>query len=266
MRAFFIKNGNVRGFFLCMLFLLIFSTVDTVQGDQIDNLIKNLDSNYRDLRMSTIWTLGKVDDPRAFAALISALKHKDLGVRIAAAEALGDKKDPKAIDPLIAGLKENEETVSEAFGQALAEITGKEFPDTGNYGMTPYTSWRGGRGSRAVFRYFTLPSGERVRVGDEQDLSLEFKIHSGEGPILWDLDAATTQDIERMRTRMLSSDALESERIGFDPAQGGKIPVAGGGAAGASNAHTAGIWPEDKYCATRIPGLYVAGENCATRY
>jgi succinate dehydrogenase/fumarate reductase flavoprotein subunit len=147
-----------------------------------------------------------------------------------------------------------------------AEITGKEFPDTGTYGMTPYTSWRGGRGSRAVFRYYTLPSGERVPVGDEQDLSLEFKIHSGEGPILWDLDAATAEDIERMRKRMMASDLMESKRIGFDPAQGGKIPVAGGGASGASNPHTAGIWPEDKYCATKIPGLYVAGENCASRY
>jgi succinate dehydrogenase/fumarate reductase flavoprotein subunit len=147
-----------------------------------------------------------------------------------------------------------------------AEITGKEFPDTGTYGMTPYTSWRGARGSRAVFRYYTLPNGERIRVGDEQDLSLEFKIHSGEGPILWDLDAATPEDIERMRKRLQASDAMESGRIGFDPAQGGKIPIAGGGASGAPDPHTAGVWPEDKYCATIIPGLYVAGECCASRY
>lgn len=121
------RKGHVLGFVLFMLGLLIFSSIDNAQSDQIDNLIKNLDSNYRDLRMCTIWTLGKVNDPRAFEALISALKHEDLGVRIAAADALGDKKDPKAIDPLIAGLKENEETVNEAFGKALANITGKDF-------------------------------------------------------------------------------------------------------------------------------------------
>jgi len=121
------RKRNVLRFLLCMLFLLIFSSVDNAHSDQVDNLIENLDSNYRDLRMSTIWTLGKVNDPRAFEALISALKHKDLGVRIAAADALGDKKDSNAIDPLIAGLKENEETVSEAFGKALANITGKDF-------------------------------------------------------------------------------------------------------------------------------------------
>jgi len=121
------RKGTVFGFLLCMLVLLIFSSVDNARGDQIDNLIKNMDSTYRDLRMTTIWTLGKVNDPRALEALISALKHEDLGVRIAAADALGDKKDPKAIDPLIAGLKENEEAVSEAFGKALASITGKDF-------------------------------------------------------------------------------------------------------------------------------------------
>ena len=121
------RKGMVFGFLLCMLVLLIFSSLDNARGDQIDNLIKNMDSTYRDLRMTTIWTLGKVNDPRAFEALISALKHEDLGVRIAAADALGDKKDPKAIDPLIAGLKENEEAVSEAFGKALASITGKDF-------------------------------------------------------------------------------------------------------------------------------------------
>ncbi len=110
-----------------MIFLLFFSSVDHAQSDQVDNLIQNLDSTYRDLRMSSVWTLGKVKDPRALEALISALKHKDLGVRIAASEALGDKKDPKAIDSLIAGLKENEETVREAFIEALRKITEKDF-------------------------------------------------------------------------------------------------------------------------------------------
>jgi len=109
------------------MFLLLFSSIDNAQSDQIDRLIQNLDSTYRDLRMSSIWTLGKVNDPRALEALISALKHKDLGVRIAASEALGDKKNPKAIDPLIAGLKENEETVREAFIEALQKITEKDF-------------------------------------------------------------------------------------------------------------------------------------------
>jgi succinate dehydrogenase/fumarate reductase flavoprotein subunit len=152
--------------------------------------------------------------------------------------------------------------------RAGAEITGKEFPDTGNYGMNPYPAWRGGRGSRAVFRYYTDAEGKRIKTHyqNESDLTLEFAVHAGRGPILWDLDAATPEDIERMRKRLQHSDALESERIGFDPGRGGKISQAGGGAAGAPNAQTAGIWPINTECATSIPGLYVAGECCGTRY
>ena len=152
--------------------------------------------------------------------------------------------------------------------RAGAEITGKEFPDSGNYGMMPYPAWRGGRGSRAVFRYYTDAEGKRIKTHyqNESDLTLEFAVHAGRGPILWDLDAAATEDIERMRKRQQNSDALESERMGFDPGRGGKFAQAGGGAAGAPNAQTAGIWPINTKCATLLPGLYVAGECCGTRY
>lgn len=121
------RKGNVFGFLGFILSFLLLSSLVNAQGDQVDRLIQNLDSQYRELRMSSVWTLGKVKDPRALDALISALKHEDLGVRISAAEALGDKKDPKAISPLITGLKENEETVQEAFIKALESITGEDF-------------------------------------------------------------------------------------------------------------------------------------------
>jgi succinate dehydrogenase/fumarate reductase flavoprotein subunit len=152
--------------------------------------------------------------------------------------------------------------------RAGAEITCKEFLDSGNYGMMPYPAWRGGRGSRACFRYYTDGEGERVKTDrqNESDLTLDFAVHAGRGPIFWDLDAATPEDIERMRKRQQNSDALESERIGFDPGHGGKFAQAGGGAAGAPNAQTGGVWPINTKCATRIPGLYVAGECCGTRY
>lgn len=152
--------------------------------------------------------------------------------------------------------------------RAGAEITCKEFLDSGNYGMMPYPAWRGGRGSRACFRNYIDGAGNRIRTHhqNESDLTLEFAIHAGRGPILWDLDDATPEDVERMRKRMLNSDALESERMGFDPGNGGKFVQAGGGAAGAPNAQTSGVWPVNTKCATRIPGLYVAGECCGTRY
>ena len=121
------RTNNLLRSVLFMLFFLLVSYIDNAQSDKIDEVIQNLDSTYRDLRMSSVWVLGKVDDPRALDALISSLKHKDLGVRIAAAEELGNKKHPKAVGPLIAGLKENEETVREAFVKALQDITGKDF-------------------------------------------------------------------------------------------------------------------------------------------
>ena len=120
------KLAVLKFSFYILLFLFSLS-VAHAEIDQVDRLIQNLDSTYRDLRMSSVWTLGKVDDPRAFKALVSALKHEDLGVRIAAADELGNKKDPRAIDPLITGLKENEEAVSEAFVKALQKITEKDF-------------------------------------------------------------------------------------------------------------------------------------------
>ena len=152
--------------------------------------------------------------------------------------------------------------------RAGAEITCKEFLDSGNYGMLPYPAWRGGRGSRACFRNYIDGEGKKLETHrqDEADLSLDLAIHSGRGPILWDLDSATPEDVARMRIRMQSSDAMESERMGFDPGNGGKFVQAGGGAAGAPNAQTSGIWPVNTKCATKIPGLFVAGECCGTRY
>jgi succinate dehydrogenase/fumarate reductase flavoprotein subunit len=152
--------------------------------------------------------------------------------------------------------------------RAGAEITSKEFPDVGNYGMAPYPAWRGGRGARAVFRYYTDAEGKRIDADLvlESDLTLEFVVHAGRAPIVWNLDAATPADIARMRKRQQHSDALESERMGFDPGQGGKITQVGGGAAGAPNSQTSGIWIINTKCATSLPGLYAAGECCGTRY
>jgi succinate dehydrogenase/fumarate reductase flavoprotein subunit len=152
--------------------------------------------------------------------------------------------------------------------RAGAQITCKEFLDSGNYGMMPYPSWRGGRGSRACFRNYTDGEGKRVKTDrqNEADLTLDFAIHAGRGPILWDLDSSGPDDIERMRKRMENSDAIESARMGFDPGNGGKFVQVGGGAAGAPNAQTGGVWPIDTNCATRVPGLFVAGECCGTRY
>ena len=54
---------------ILMILLLFLSSIVYSQDDQVERLIQNLNSEYRDLRMSAVWTLGKVKDPRAFEAL-----------------------------------------------------------------------------------------------------------------------------------------------------------------------------------------------------
>jgi hypothetical protein len=124
-------KGQMIRIFRTTLILLFFclSTFSVVhsQSDQLERLIQNLNSEYRDLRMSAIWTLGRVKDPRAVEALINALRHKDPLMREKAAEALGETKDMKAVEPLIAMLKDDEETFREIAAKALEKITGKDF-------------------------------------------------------------------------------------------------------------------------------------------
>jgi succinate dehydrogenase/fumarate reductase flavoprotein subunit len=145
--------------------------------------------------------------------------------------------------------------------RAGAEITTAEFPWT-HYGSAAYPSWRGGRAGRAVFRHYTDAEGRHIPVGHECDLAMDLVIHAGRGPILWDLDAATPEDMERICKRQEHSDAMESARIGFDPRQRGKIPLSGGNDVGG---HVGGgIWPSNTQCATTVPGLYTAGDCCGT--
>jgi HEAT repeat protein len=124
-------NGqNVRTLITVSILLILSLSISLfvhAESDQIEMLIQNLNSEYRDLRLSAVWTLGKVKEPRAFEALINALKNKDLLVRAKAAEALGEIKNPKAVEPLIAVLTDEEETVREFAAKALANITGEDF-------------------------------------------------------------------------------------------------------------------------------------------
>ncbi|MEW6068391.1 MAG: HEAT repeat domain-containing protein [Nitrospirota bacterium] len=110
-----------------LLIFILFSSIGYSEEDQLERIIQNLNSEYRDLRMSSVWILGKVQDPRAVKTLIKALKHKDFLIRVKAAEALGDKKEPAAVEPIITLLKDEEEMVREAAATALGNITGKDF-------------------------------------------------------------------------------------------------------------------------------------------
>lgn len=164
--------------------------------------------------------------------------------------------------------------------RAGAEITGKEFPSTFP-SIATYPMW-----GRVTWGYINLfpelcTDGEGNRVspfsdylGRESDtfrrewkLNLEFLVHEGKGPILWDLDAATPDAIETARRLEAAAgfSPEEHERIGLDLDKGGKIPVMGG-PAGYSMGGAAGIWVCDVDGTTQLPGLYAAGDAAGTRH
>jgi len=145
--------------------------------------------------------------------------------------------------------------------KAGAEITGKEFSQGSTGIMADYPSWRGHGYAGVRFRKYITAEGNEVK-GRSVD-----EVHTGNAPIFWNLDAATSEDIKSMqRHRKITDTAFEAERIGFDVSRGGKIPIVGNYFLGNSiHGGTAGILPVNTKCATTIPGLYAAGDACSIR-
>jgi succinate dehydrogenase/fumarate reductase flavoprotein subunit len=149
--------------------------------------------------------------------------------------------------------------------RAGAEITSKEFPYTWP-GAGTLPGGLNAVAARNVYMCFTDSEGNRIDTSDkyELDLTMEFLVHAGKAPIYWDLDAASPSDIRRMRTRQ--KNAYPYAQPDFDLGQGGKIPMDGGDAWMAVGSQTGGVRIINTYCASTLPGLYVAGECCGTRY
>jgi succinate dehydrogenase/fumarate reductase flavoprotein subunit len=150
-------------------------------------------------------------------------------------------------------------------GQAMAFRAGVELTGGESYASQAhsgdYHSWKGARAARSVFRYYEDALGARIAHGYESDTTIEMAFHEGRGPIYHNLDPATHEDMERMWKRQQNSDARESRRVDYDPRNGGRYLLSGGGGGGIG----ASIWPTDKLCATIIPGLYAGGSCCGTR-
>ena len=148
-------------------------------------------------------------------------------------------------------------------GQAIAYSAGAEFEgDTGRgvlVGLSGYPSWRGGRSSLTLSALFVDSEGNSIALPGEADFDLELAFHDGRGPIYFDLDAASPEDIDRVWRHQQNSDRLESERMGFDPRKRGKYQAIGGLTSFMGGA----IWPVDTKCTSTLPGLYTAGDSIA---
>ncbi len=154
--------------------------------------------------------------------------------------------------------------------RAGAEVTGKEFPAK-FVTIAAYPQWRSYAGFVA-YPHFTDAEGESISLRSIDnvgfwDLAMDNAIHAGKGPVFWNLEAATDEDIEAIRQAVQLSEGTDITMTRTDIVKvGAKIQLAGGAGAGVSDSMTAGIWPVNTNCATRVPGLYAAGECCGTRY
>ncbi len=154
--------------------------------------------------------------------------------------------------------------------RAGAEVTGKEFPSK-FITIAAYPQWRS-YGGFVAYPRFTTASGENLGLRQIDgvgfwDLAMDNAIHEGKGPILWNLEEATDEDVERIRKAVVLSEGNDVMLKRTDVVRpGARIELAGGAGAGSSDSMAAGVWPVDTDCATCLPGLYVAGECCGTRY
>jgi len=154
--------------------------------------------------------------------------------------------------------------------RAGAGVTGKEFPSK-FVTLAAYPQWRSYSGFVGYPR-FTDAEGDSLELRNIEnvgfwDLAMENVIHAGKGPIFWNLESATDRDIEAIKeaVRLSEGDDLAVTRTGV-ARPGVKIELAGGASAGCSDSMTSGVWPVDTDCSTAVPGLFVAGECCGTRY
>jgi succinate dehydrogenase/fumarate reductase flavoprotein subunit len=147
--------------------------------------------------------------------------------------------------------------------RAGAELSGKEFLDH-HITFANYPSWR--TEIYPAYFYFTDAEGNPIPAKGF-DLSMVSAVHSGRGPILYDLDAATREDLDAIREYIRKrANPIELERIGLDPTRGGKYIVAGGAWAGGTVHGTGGLWPVDTKCSSSLEGLFAAGDCCSTYY
>ncbi len=102
--------------------------------------------------------------------------------------------------------------------RAGATITGKEFQDDHHFNLASYPAWKSTGEIYPIFWFFTDSEGRPLNPV-EGGLQPRHVPHTrGQGPILWDLDAAGPKELEAVELYLdKRANRIEIERIGLDP-------------------------------------------------
>ncbi len=147
--------------------------------------------------------------------------------------------------------------------RAGAVLSGKEFPDM-HMNIARDPMWKGTGELYPAYFQFDDAQGRRI-PNRGFDLSVVSAIHAGFGPIYWDFGKCTQEELQALdEYRKKRNNPKETERVGLDPHQGGKFQMIGGSAAGAAAAQADGLWTRDTDGSSTLPGLYCAGDCCAS--
>jgi len=94
-----------------------------------------------------------------------------------------------------------------------------------------------------------------------------WEAHCGRAPLYFDTEEIPPNKWQWLREyfKRIEVAWAQADKIGLDVFRGGKIRWPSSRVAPGSLFAGTGIWPVDTHCATGLPGLYAAGNACATR-
>lgn len=147
--------------------------------------------------------------------------------------------------------------------RAGAVLSGNEFPDM-HVNVARHPMWKGNGEMYPAYFCFDDALGRRI-PNKGFDLTMASVIHAGYGPIYWDFGKCTENDLESIRNYLKKrGKPKETQRVGINPEAGEKYPMIGGAAAGGCQEQATGLWTTDAQGVATLPGLYSAGDCCAS--
>ncbi len=93
-----------------------------------------------------------------------------------------------------------------------------------------------------------------------------WEAHCGRAPLYFDPDFIHPKQLEWLREyfKRIELAWSQADKIDLDVFRGGKIKWPSSRISPGSNVGGSGIWPVNTHCAAGVPGLYAAGNTCAT--